>query len=251
MPGLFLSRCFFGRKPTTCHVWGRLTIPETEMTWGASWRETNMPSEQPAPSTGHVWARRQVIQHPGFKPPWYQEEQRNAIHTGSWPKRRFMAKTMLLFWKKKYSVFNNWNNLSSASLSHTILYIPHHGSHHPVWPRRFCLLHQKWEILPPNFSYRGLNTHSPWWPKRTTEMKTFYVMNLSSWDPECWGSKIWYLLIQRLTTSTCSDFLAFCWVMALSQELMGASVVTTKHTLHSDPRTRWDRGVRRQRNLKW
>lgn len=61
--------------------------------------------------------------------------------------------------KKKYSVFNNWNNLSSASLSHTILYIPHHGSHHPVWPRWFCLLHQKWEILPPNFSYKEALIH--------------------------------------------------------------------------------------------
>lgn len=154
MPGLFLSRCFFGKKPTT---WP--TIPETEMTWGASWRETNMPSEQPAPSTGCVWARHQVIQHPGFKPPWYQEEQRNAIHIGSWPKCTFMAKTMLLFWKI-YSVFNNWNNLSLASLSHTILYIPHRGSHHPVWPRRFCLLHQKWEIFPPNFSYKEASIHN-------------------------------------------------------------------------------------------
>ena len=125
MPGLFLSRCFFGRKPTTCHVWGRLTIPETEMTWGASWRETNMPSEQPAPSTGPVWARRQVIQHPGFKPPWYQEEQRNAIHTGSWPKRRFMAKTMLLFWKKK----------NTQSLITGIIFLQHH-SHTPS-----CIYH--------------------------------------------------------------------------------------------------------------
>ena len=73
-------------------------------------------------------------------------------------------------------------------------------------------------------------------------MKTF--LNLSSWAPGCWGSKIWYLPIQPLTAPICSDFLVFCWVMAPSQELMGASVVTTKHVLHSDPKTWSDRGVR-------
>ena len=123
--------------------------------------ERNQHAQWTASTIHWAWvSKTSVIQHQGFKPPWYQEEQRSAIHTVSWPKCRFIGKTMLLFKKYNTHFFNNWNNLSSASLSHTILHISHHGSHQPIWPWGFCLLHQKWEILSPNFSYKEASIHN-------------------------------------------------------------------------------------------
>ena len=117
-----------------CSLWGRQALcldgakesHEVRRHKGPSWQETNVPTGQPAATTGHVWGSFQVIQLLGFKLPWHQLEQMGAVHIVPWANCRFMGQAIFVFFKPLSPLATGISPLQHHF--HTIMSIPHCGS---------------------------------------------------------------------------------------------------------------------------